>query len=219
MSSSAFSLYVGLLVTRPMETSTMNKWGTWYARQPSSVTVYSPSSLYTLLGEVGAWSLLQKCICLYLLVAYASVWNQFIFILLSSNWSLWRFFLLIFSGTGSGVGTRVLEILQNEYPDVYRYSVMLSGVGPSSFEVLKAHAKNNLEYWALCLSTPYHTFQLLLTQFKLKKHERLLVALSGATWRQFTEYECHPFYYKKSRPTLERPCKHRNELSGFKHKH
>ena len=56
------------------------------------------------------------------------------------------FFLLIFSGTGSGVGTRVLEILQNEYPDVYRCSVVLSGMGPSSFEVLKAHAKNNLEY-------------------------------------------------------------------------
>ena len=25
-------------------------------------------------------------------------------------------------GTGSGVGTRIIDILRNEYPDVYRYT-------------------------------------------------------------------------------------------------
>ena len=42
---------------------------------------------------------------------------------------LQSFFILhsMGGGTGSGVGTRVLEILQNEYPDVYRYATGHAG--------------------------------------------------------------------------------------------
>ena len=38
---------------------------------------------------------------------------------------LQSFFLLhsMGGGTGSGVGTRIIDILRNEYPDVYRYNL------------------------------------------------------------------------------------------------
>ena len=35
-------------------------------------------------------------------------------------WYLWPYNMVL-AGTGSGVGTRILEILKDEYPDVYRY--------------------------------------------------------------------------------------------------
>ena len=39
----------------------------------------------------------------------------------SEGWRVLEVLFLLCTGTGSGVGTKILEILKDEFPDVYRY--------------------------------------------------------------------------------------------------